>query len=216
MKKVEMNVFDELLYYLSHVGNLSWEDFKQTIKRLTRDNPDLKMSTYLTSLARLGHLDFDPMKLSYVTIAPATLVETTVENRYVLVGSRVPSFLEEIKKCVSENGGKSWLIPEKYAPTTVLLSDLTAKAFSTLESLNVHISWEFSAKLSSILPRPKLMNLQSEPSFVANLEKKFNPATLDYESVESWREHEWTLSNFTTRSRCLRFKIWVLSTTSPT
>lgn len=181
MKKVETNVFDRLLYYLSHVGGLNWEDFKQTIKRLTRDNPDLKMSTYLTSLARLGYLDFDPMKLSYVTIAPAVLVETTVENRYILVGSRVPSFLEKIKKCVAENGGNFGLIPEKYAPTTVLLSDLTKKAFSTLESLNVHISWEVSTKLSHILPRPRLMNFRSEPSFVANLEKKFNPVTLDYE-----------------------------------
>ena len=185
MNQVETNVFDGLLYYLSHIGKLSWEDFKQTIKRLTRDNPDLKMSTYLTSLARLGHLDFDPMKLSYVTIAPAVLVETTVENRYVLVGSRVPSFLEKIKKCVAENGGNFRSIPEKYAPTTVLLSDLTEEAFSTLESLNVHISWEFSAKLSHILPRPRLMNLQREPSFVANLEKKFNPLTLDYEPLST-------------------------------
>lgn len=185
MNQVETNIFDRLLYYLSHVGDLNWVDFKQTIKRLTRDNPDLKMSTYLTSLARLGHLDFDPMQLSHITIAPAVLVETTVENRYVLVGSRVPSFLEEIKKCVSENGGNFWLIPEKYAPMTVLLSDLTKKAFSTLESLNVHISWEFSAKLSQVLPRPKLMNIHPELSFAANLEKKFNSATLDYEPLSA-------------------------------
>ena len=183
MNQVETNIFDGLLYYLSHIGGLSWEDFKQAVKRLTRDNPDFKMSTYLISLARLGHLDYDPIKLSYVTIAPTVLVETMAGNRYVLVGSRVPSFVEEVKKCVSGNGGEFRLTPEQYAPTTIVLSKLTEKAFSDLESLNVSISWEFSAKLSQILPRPRLMDLQPEPSFVANLVKKFNPATLDYKSV---------------------------------
>ena len=183
MNRVETNVFDELLYYLSHVGGLSWADFKQKIKRLTRDDPNFKASTYLSSLARLGHLDFDPMNLSYVTIAPAVLVETAVETRYVLIGSRVPSFLEKITKCVSGNGGKLRLIPEKYAPMTIVLSELTEKAFSDIESLNVYISREFSAKLSQILPRPSFMSIQPEPSVAANLKKKFNPTTLDYESV---------------------------------
>lgn len=184
MNQVETNVFDDLLYYLSHIGELSWVDFKQAIARLTRDNSDLKASTYLTSLARLGHLDFDPMKLSYITVAPAVLVETAIEDRYVLAGSRVPSFLAEVKKCISGNSGKFQLILERYAPTTVVLSELTEKAFSELESLNVSISWEFSAKLSQVLPRPRLMNFQRELSFVANLVKKFNPDTLDYKSVD--------------------------------
>ncbi len=183
MNPAETNVFDKLLYYLSHVGGLSWENFKQKTKLLTRDDLDFKASTYLLSLARLGHLDFDPMKLSYVTIAPAVLVKTTVESRYVLAGSRIPNFLEEVKKCVSENGGEFRSIPEKYAPMTIVLSKLTEKTFSDLESLDVHISWDFSAKLSQILPRPRLMSIHPELSFVANLEKKFNPITLDYESV---------------------------------
>ena len=180
---MKTNVFDRLLYYLSHVGGLSWADFKQATTRLIGNKPDFKASTYLISLARLGHLDFDPMKLSYVAIAPAVLVETAVKNRYVLVGSRVPSLLEKVKKCVSENGGEIRLIPEKYAPMTVVLNKLEENTFSAFESLGIHISWEFSAKLSGILPRPRLMNFESEPSFVVNLEKKFNPATLDYEPV---------------------------------
>ena len=183
MNQIETNVFDRLLYYLSHVGGLSWEEFKQAIKRLTRDNPDFKASTYLISLARLGHLDYDPMKLSYVTIAPAVLVETEVEDRYVLVGSRVPGFLEEVNRCVLGNDGQLRSIPEKYAPMTIVLSELTEKAISSLSNLGIHISWEFSVKLSYILPRPRLMNTQTERSFVANLEKKFNPTTLDYELV---------------------------------
>ena len=183
MNQVETNVFDRLLYYLSHVGGLSWEDFKQATMRLTTDNSEFKASTYLISLARLGHLDYDPMKLSYVTIAPTILVETEVEDRYVLAGSRVPSFLEEVKRCVFGNGGKFRLIREKYAPMTVVLSKLTKTAFSDIESLNVYISWEFSGKLSQVLPRPRLMNIQPELSFAANLKKKFNPTTLNYESV---------------------------------
>ena len=56
MNQAKTSVFDELLYYLSHIRGLSWEDFKQAIMRLTRDNPNLKASTYLLSLARLDIL----------------------------------------------------------------------------------------------------------------------------------------------------------------
>ena len=45
------NVFDRLLYYLSHTGELSWEKFKDAINRLTMGQPDFEYSTYLTSLA---------------------------------------------------------------------------------------------------------------------------------------------------------------------
>ncbi len=183
MNRVETNVFDGLLYYLSHTGKLSWGNFKEAIRCLTRDNPSFKQSTYLISLARLGHLDFDPMLLSYVNIAPAVLVETAMENQYVLVGSRVPSFLADVKECVSRNSGKFLLIPEKYAPTTVVLSELTEKALASLENLGIHISFEFSEKLSRILPRPKLMDLQSKPPSVPSLIKKFNLTTLDYEPI---------------------------------
>lgn len=185
MNRVKTNVFDGLLYYVSHIGKVSWEDFKQAIRRLTtKGNSGFKASTYLISLARLGHLDYNPMKLSHVAIAPSVLVETAIKNQYVLVGSRGPCFLDEVKKCVSENGGKVQQIPEKYGPITVTLSELTAKALSTLKSLGIHISWEFSAKLSQVLPRPRLMNIQPELSSSANLEKKFNPATLNYEPVD--------------------------------
>ena len=183
MNRVETDVFDSLLYYLSHVGDLSWADFKQAIHRLTDSQSRFKHSTYLKNLARIGHIDYDPMNLSEVVIGPSVLVETAIENRYVLVGSRVPDFLRDVRRCVSENGGGIQQIPEKYAPTTVLLSELTEEALSTLESLGIHISQEFSAKLSQILPRPRLMNIQPESSLSANLEKKFNPATLNYEPV---------------------------------
>ena len=99
MKQSDIDVFDGLLYYLSHVDELRWQKFKDAIKRLTRDNPehDYKDSTYLTSLARLGHVDYDPKTLDKVVIAPPVLVETAAENRYVLVGSRSADFLKEIK-----------------------------------------------------------------------------------------------------------------------
>lgn len=183
MSGIETNTFDRLLYYLSHKGELSWADFKQAIKVLTDGKPDYKMTTYLKALARLGHLDYDPMNLSYVTIAPAALVETQVENRYVLVGSRVPAFLEDVRLCVSENGGEFRLRSKEYAPAIVVLNHLTEETFSALEGLGVYISREFSTKLSRILPRPKFLNLESEPVSILRLEKKFNSTTLGYESV---------------------------------
>lgn len=183
MNRVEANVFDSLLYHLSHVGKISWMKFKEAVYHITDSQPRFEYSTYLKNLSRLGHVDYDPMNLSEVVIGPSVLVETAIENRYVLVGSRVPGFLGEVRRCVSENGGEIQQIPEKYAPTTVLLSKLTEKALSTLESLGIHISSEFSANLSQILPRLRLMSFPREPSSAANLENRFNVATLNYEAV---------------------------------
>ena len=192
MNQTETNVFDGLLYYLSHLGELSWEKFKEAIKRLTRDNPDykdstyltfLKDSTYLTFLARLGYIDFDPMNLSRVMIAPTVLVETAVEDRYVLVGSRTPGFLEEIKKCVSETEGQFCSISEQYAPTTIVLSELTEASFTEIESLGIHISRAFSAKLSSVLPSPKRTSFPQNKieTLRSGSLNKFNTDTLKYE-----------------------------------
>ena len=129
-----------LLYYLSHIGELGWEKFKDTVKNLTREEPNLKYSTYLTSLARLGHLDYDPMNLDKVVIAPSILVEAAVEDRYVLVGGRSPDFLKDIKRYISKTGGKLHLIPEQYAPTTIALTELTEASFTEIENLGIHIS----------------------------------------------------------------------------
>ena len=181
MNQTETDVFDRLLCYLSHVGELRWERFKDAIKSLTRDNLGSKFSTYLISLARLGHIDYDPMKLDKVVITPPVLVETTVENRYVLVGSRTPDFLEEVEECVSKTRGKLRFIPEQYAPTTVVLSDLAEASFTEIESLGIHVSRAFSAKLSSVLPAPTRASFpQNEASLPEHL-YKFNLDTLEYE-----------------------------------
>ncbi len=191
MNRTETNIFDRLLYYLSHVGTLSWEKFKQTVNRLTRDKPDFKESTYLTCLARLGHIDFDPTDLSHVAIGSASLVETAVADRYVLVGSRTPDFLKKTRKCVAEIGGKFCLHPEKYAPMTIVLSGLQEPAFSALESLEIHISRAFSAKMSKVLPRPKRTSFKESEILLPNSIKKFNPETLKYEThTDSLQNYE--------------------------
>ncbi len=181
MNQMETNVFDRLLYYLSHTGELGWEKFKDAVKNLTRGEPNLKYSTYLTSLARLGHLDYNPMNLDRVVIAPSVLVETAVENRYVLVGSRSPDFLKEIKRCVSATKGKLGLIPEQYAPTAIVLSELTEVSFIEIENLGIHISRTFSAKLSSVLPTPKRTNFPQIGTPLSDSPNKFNINTLKYE-----------------------------------
>ena len=97
---MEINVFDHLLYYLSHVGESSWEKFKDAIGNLTEGQRRFKYdSTYLSILARLAHLDYDPMKLDRVFIAPSVLVETAVAHRHVLAGSRTPDFINDIAEC---------------------------------------------------------------------------------------------------------------------
>ena len=181
MNRTETNVFDGLLYYLSHIGELRWEKFKDAVKNLTGGEPNFKDSTYLTSLARLGHLDYDPMNLDKVVIAPSVLVEAAVEDRYVLVGSRSPDFLEDIKRCVSEMGGKLCLIPDQYAPMTVVLSELTEAAFIEIESLGIHISRAFSAKLSSVLPTPERTSFPQIETPLSDSRNKFNINTLKYE-----------------------------------
>ena len=181
MNQTKINIFDRLLYYLSHTGELRWEKFKEAVKNLTREEPNLKYSTYLTSLARLGHLDYAPMNLDKVVIAPSVLVETVVKDQYVLVGSRSPEFIQKIKRCISKTGGKLHLILEQYAPTTIMLTELTEASFAEIENLGVHVSRAFSAKLSSLLPIPKRTNFpQIETPFSDSL-NKFNINTLKYE-----------------------------------
>ena len=181
MNQIETNVFDRLLYYLSHTGELRWERFKEAIKNLTGSEANLKDSTYLTSLARLGHLDYNPMNLDKVVIASSVLVEAAVEDRYVLVGSRSPDFLKEVKKCISKTGGKLRLIPEQYAPTTIVLSELTETSFTEIENLGTHISRAFSAKLASVLPTPKRTSFPQIEALFSDSPNKFNIDTLKYE-----------------------------------
>ena len=181
MNQTETNVFDGLLFYLSHTGELRWEKFKEAIKRLAKDNPSYKDSTYLTALARSGHLDYNPMNLDKVVIAPAVLVEAVAENRYILAGSRSPDFLEEVKKCVSETGASLCLIPEQYAPMTIVLTELTQTSFTKIESLGVHLSRAFSAKLSAVLPTPKRTNFPQTETPFSYSQSKFNINTLKYE-----------------------------------
>lgn len=181
MNQTKTNVFDGLLYYLSHISELDWEKFKDVVKNLTRGEPNLKYSTYLTSLARLGYLDYDPMNLDKVVIAPSVLVKTAVEDRYVLVGSRTPDFLKGIEKCISKTGGNLRLIPQQYAPTTIVLTELTEAFFTEIKNLGIHISRAFSAKLSSVLPTPKRINFPQIETPLSDSLNKFNIDTLEYE-----------------------------------
>ena len=182
MNQTENNVYDRLLYYLSHEGELRWEKFKDSVDKLTGDQQRFEYaSTYLKSIARLGHFDYDPLNLSVIAIAPAALVETAVENRYVLVGSRTPDFIEEIKKCVSDTGGKLCKKLDRYSPITIVLSDLTEVSFTEIESMGIHISHAFSAKLSKILPTPKHTGFPQDNTILPDLLNKFDFKTSKFE-----------------------------------
>ena len=181
MKQIKTSIFDELLYYLSHMGELRWEKFKEAVDNLTGNEFNWKDSTYLKSLARLGHLDYNPMNLDKVVIAPPVLVETALKDQYVLVGSRSPDFLNKIKRCLSKSGGKLHLIPGQYAPMTIMLTELREISFTEIENLGIHISRAFSAKLSSILPTPKRTNFPQIETPFSDSSNKFNINTLKYE-----------------------------------
>ena len=182
MNQTENNVYDYLLYYLSHEGTLPWEKFKDAVTRLTKNQKSHKPFTYLKSIARLGHLDYNPAKLSHVAIAPAALVETAVENRYVLVGSRTPDLINKVNKCVSETGGKMHIKLDQYAPATFVLNDLTDGSFTEIERLGIHISRAFSAKLSKRLPTPIRTCLPKIDIPLTDPLKLFNLMSLEYES----------------------------------
>ncbi len=181
MKQTENNVYDNLLYYLSHEGVLRWEKFKDGINRLTQNQEHHGPSTYLKSLARLGHLDYNPAKLSHVAIAPAVLIDTAVKNRFVLVGSRTPTFIEEVKECVADTGGKLNINSDQYAPKTIVLSKLPDTDFSDIESIGIHISQSFSAKLSKMLPIPKPTDFPRDNTNLPDPVNKFNLDSLKFE-----------------------------------
>ena len=190
MNKTENNVYDNLLYYLSHEHTLPWKKFKEGINCLTQNQKPHEPSTYLKSLARMGHIDYDPMNLSKVaiTIAPAVLIDTAVENRYVLVGSRTPTFLEKVKKCVADIGGKFNIKPDRYAPKTIVLSDLTKTSFSEIESIGIHIRLSFSAKLSELLPIPKPADFPRDNTNLPDPVNKFN---LDNLKFDPYNQRQW-------------------------
>lgn len=181
MNQTKSSNYDKLLHYLSHEGVLRWEKFKNGINRLTQNQKLHEPSTYLKSLARLGHLDYNPAKLSHVAIAPAVLIDTAVENRYVLVGSRTPTFLEEVKKCVADTGGKLDIKSDRYAPNTIVLSDLTETSCSEIESIGVHISRSFSAKLSKLLPIPKPTDFPKDNTNLSDPVSKFTHKNLKFD-----------------------------------
>ena len=185
------NFLDELLYYLSHhhpshPGKMRWVKFKQGIECLNRDDQDPKSdSYYLKSLTSVGHLEYDPAILDWVYVAPAALVEIATANQYVLVGSRTPDLISKIEKTVLSKSGKFYHIPEINAPTTIFLRDLTKATIQEIEGMGIHISSEFSAKLSCILPNLRLDSFDQD-KFVLNAPiEKFNVDTLKYDSNPS-------------------------------
>ncbi len=181
MNQNHSNFLDELLYYLSHLGRMPWVKFKQGLECLNREDKDPKSNSYyLKSLTSVGHLEYDPALLDKVYIAPATLVETATANQYVLVGSRTPDLISKIEKTLLSKGGEFCQIPEVDAPTTILLHDLTDVALSEIESMGIHISREFSAKLSCILPNLRLDSFETDKSILNTPIEKFNVDTLKY------------------------------------
>ena len=177
---------DELLYYLSHLGKMRWEKFKQGIECLNRDDQNPKSASYyLKALTSVGHLEYDPAILDWVYVAPATLVETATANQYVLVGSRTPYLISKIGKTAVSKGGEFCSIQEVDAPTTILLRDLTDAALSEIESMRIHISREFSAKLSCLLPNLRLDSFEPDKSMLNTPIEKFNLDTLKYEGNPS-------------------------------
>ena len=194
MIQTENNAYDKLLYYLSHEGDLRWEKFKDSIDSLTGDHRELNPSICLKSLGRLGHLEYDPIELSHVAIAPAVLIDTAVENRYVLVGSRTPAFLKETKKCVSDTRGKWHTKMNKHAPRTICLSDLTDASLAKIENLGIHISTAFSAKLSKLLPIPNRSSFEPSKEPIPDSCRKFNHLkTLKYNKQNNLQQKTYGL-----------------------
>ena len=194
MNQTENNVYDKLLYYLSHEGELPWKKFKDAVDRLTDYQPRYRPSTYLRFIARLGHLDYNPLNLSTIAIAHAAIVETSVPNRYVLAGSRTPCFIKEIKKCVSDTGGKLYKKLEQYAPKTIVLSDLTETSFTEFNNLGVHIGTAFSAKLSKLLPIPNRVSFEPNKEPIPDSCRKFNHLnTLKYDKQNNLQQKTYGL-----------------------
>ena len=186
MSQNHPNYLDELLYYLSHLGKIRWVKFKQGIECLNRDdqNPNSD-SYYLKSFTSVGHLEYDSAILDWVYVAPATLVETATANQYVLVGSRTPDLISKIEKTVLSKGGEFRRIQEVDAPTTIFLRDLNEASIQEIESMRIHISREFSAKLSCILPNLRLDSFEPDKSMLNTPIEKFNVGELKYEGNPS-------------------------------
>ena len=61
----------------------------------------------------------------------------------------------------------------KYAPTTIVLSDLTDDSFTKIENLGIHINHAFSAKLSDAIAKTKTYGFSSaNRKVISRLSKK--------------------------------------------
>ena len=186
MNQNHSNFLDELLYYLSHQGKTRWEKFKQGFECLNRDNKNPKGAAYyLKPLTSVGHMEYDPAILDWVYVTPATLVETATTNQYVLVGSRTPDLISKIEEIVLSKGGELCRIPEVDVPTTIFLHDLAKVSIQEIESIGIHISSEFSAKLSCVLPNLRLDSFDQDQSTLNAPIEKFNIDTLQYDNNQS-------------------------------
>lgn len=184
MSRIEWNMLDQLLYYLSHLGELHWEKFKDAVRRLAGSDSGLNPSNCLAALARLGHADYDPTTLDRVVLAPTVLVETAVQDRFVLVGSRTPGFLDEVQQSAEKAGATFQLISEQLAPVTVQIDEASPDALAVVEEMGVHISRAFSAKLANVLPSPNRSNFEQIPWPALENLRKFDTDALRFEPAE--------------------------------
>ena len=70
---------------------------------------------------------------------------------------------------------------DRYAPKTIVLSDLTDTAFSEIEDIGIHISLSFSAKLSELLPIPDRTDFPKDNTNLPDPVKKFDLKNLIFE-----------------------------------
>ena len=108
-----------------------------------------------------------------------------MKDRYVFVGSRTPDFIKDIVEHVSEGSGKLQQIPRRYAPTTIVLNELAEAFLAEIESLGIHVSRAFSAKLSSFLPSPNRASFLIDKALLPNSISRFDFKTLEFKPVNN-------------------------------
>ena len=96
------------------------------------------------------------------------------------MGSRTPDFLKDIKRRVFETGGRYQQIPERFAPTTIVLNKLTKASFAEIECMGIHVSCAFAAKLSSLLPSPNRASCLIHEAQLPYSINRFNFETLEF------------------------------------
>ncbi len=189
MTEVTRGPWDMLLYWMSNVGEGSWDRFRQVVAELAGKDGDLSQfrRSLRVRLSDFGHADFFIGGSSrWETLPPLVGGLVGNVNTALLIGARTPKLLADVNDAAVRHGVE--ILSEGWAdsPATVRLTGAPAaiNACAVAAAINYasNYAWRLAAKLApipSFLDRPRRDTDSAPINWV--------PRSFDFQSRE-WKD----------------------------